>query len=58
MSAEAKRKEALWDGDVNGDVFKLFKYSGAPHSDDNPCSQNRRYTDSSLSEIKKPIGMH
>ena len=35
-----------------------LKYSGALHSDDNPCSKNRCKAISWLCEIKKPIGMH
>ena len=34
------------------------KYSGAPHSNDNPFRKNCCYPDLSLCEKKKPIGMH
>ena len=35
---------------------KIWKYSGALHSDVNPFQEKRRYPESSLSETKNPIG--
>ena len=39
-------------------LLYILKYSGASHSDDNPCSKNRCKPISSLCDFKKPIGMH